>query len=422
MRILKKFFIGFCVLIPVCVIAAAGSPASGVLNEIYVRSSDAKLPEDIETAEEIAAYFEENTGAVELLADAYNADAESLCSRSGRQAFSGKAAEFTYPVIVLPGEKNGYYIDFDGDCGYMVVTDGREVVAFEPSGELSYIRALVDECTVDLYYSIYDGFVYSDETETFVLCESRCAGQEGEVLLSARIPFKLDSRSVCQTAGSGGVGEIENPDSYIRDEYGSGYTVFESNHLDGFEYVTQASLSLYCKREGESLYSEGNCTLSSVYSMLNYLQRVGKFCGMPAGYEVELCNPERDLFYGKYKGNAMYYIRKACLLPCLYVTVRNCACREYGYETDGVEPSAVEGIIESVASEYGYRINAVSSVIPLFSLNIKKEIDEGKPVIWNFFQVRRTGAIHPPLPDTGCIGEHGNFSVFGLIGMLSLRN
>ena len=87
--------------------------------------------------------------------------------------------ELSIPVYITTLEQAGVYLDFNGDNGYMVIIDNYEVVAFETSGDLDYLKDL-DYA----YYSIYDGFVYKTDNET--TCQDlhyfyNCVGYKVEV-------------------------------------------------------------------------------------------------------------------------------------------------------------------------------------------------------------------------------------------------
>ena len=105
--------------------------------------------------ESVANYIVDN---LQLFAQEYNnqLDNESLI-------FEASYCELMLPVYVVSTEQEGIYLDFDGDNGYMVVVDDYLVLAFETSGDLEYLKDV--EYT---YYSIYDGFLYLDESGEYL--------------------------------------------------------------------------------------------------------------------------------------------------------------------------------------------------------------------------------------------------------------
>lgn len=77
--------------------------------------------------------------------------------------FEASYCELMIPVYVVSTDQKGVYIDFNDDNGYMVIVDNYSVLAFETSGDLKYLKNL--EYT---YYSIYDGFLYTDEVGKYI--------------------------------------------------------------------------------------------------------------------------------------------------------------------------------------------------------------------------------------------------------------
>lgn len=139
------------------------------------------------------------------------------------------------------------------------------IVVCESKGDLEYLKG-----EESAFYSIYDGFVYYDiegnliPYEFMQMTEDDWSGLE----LEKSYDGHLENAS--------GDGLIEDASKYVDDKYGKKYCLYAVKHLYRFEYVEQCALSIYKKKVGDAHQSEGNCTLSSIYALLNYLQIVGK--------------------------------------------------------------------------------------------------------------------------------------------------
>lgn len=311
--------------------------------------------------------------AVKAFAAEYNQWAE----QEGKDTFSGSGVEFSREVTLLPDGAGGIYIDFDGDNGYMVLSFPDEAVAFETKGDLQYIRDISLEEKV--YYSIYDGFVSADDEGDF--------SAAGQVPLTQEI-WNEHAGQGAENAKkiknfSGGDGEITDPDGYVKNKYGNGFSVYQSNHIIGYDYVLQNDLSLYYRKVGNCLYGEGNCSLSSIYSIMNHFKNCGRYPMLPEDYDTVILRPSADKFYKKYACSGKYYIEAKKLLPKLYSQVRKIACEYHGYEVGNINPFVIEDIIEKAGKVYGADVNATHLVLWSFEGTLKKELDRGRPIIWN---------------------------------------
>lgn len=303
---------------------------------------------------------------LELLSKAINQEEgnEDLC-------FNATYCEERIPVYVTSLDVDGIYLDFNGNNGYMVVVDDG-VVAFETKGDLAYLKGL-DKC----YYSLSDKFVYYDARSNIVPYEPR------PVLTSEELEkIVLEKKYLGQEQA--GDGTITNPDLYVKDKYGSEYSASKSNSLFRFEYMDQYDLSIYHEIKNGVPYSEGNCVLSSIYALMNYLQSSGKYPKLPASTQKTSYDATKDAFYKTYASKSNYSIETPKTLPKLYLSIRNYAVKNYGYKVGSVFIFNIEDIIKGVAKEYGYKLIKTNHIVCwTYENQVIKEINSGYPTLWN---------------------------------------
>lgn len=314
-------------------------------------------------------------------------------------AFEATSCEFTAPIYVHTFDQEGLYLDFNDDNGYMIVVNDYTVVAFETKGDYSYLRG-----QDYLHYSVYDGFLYDDGTGNFIpyyyqqMTEEDCEEYSKTVLES----YSGQSK--------GKDGTIYDPYAFVKDKYGSGYSVYQQKSLSSYQYVSQYDLSIYYEKKNNSTYSEGNCSLASIYSLMNYLRTSGKYKNLPSGSKVY--SATKDSFYKKYSKKSNYTIEKNKRLPILYYEIREYAKDHYGYEVNGTNPFNIETIIEKVGREYNCNINANHILIWSYEKQVVKEIDAGYPTIWNMANSSSYGS-HTTVV-TGYKTYRKTTSVFGI--------
>lgn len=336
------------------------------------------LPAGQLTEENVQAYVAPDCEAVaEFIADhlsdfvrEYN---ETLAE--GEASLQASYCEATMPVYITTTNQNGVYLDFDGDNGYLIVVDNYEIAAYATQGDLSYLRE-----QETLMYSLYDGFLYYDAEGNLIPYEGTTAMTEAD--WEAYLQTELE-RSYQGQSGNGSDGQIYDPDAFVKDKYGTGYSVYNSNILKNFQYVSQYDLSIYYKLQNGTRYSEGNCSLAAIYALMNYLQASGKYTELPKASAITSYAATKDSFYNKYKQNGNYSITTPKILPKLYASIRNYAITHYGYEVGGTNPFYIATIIQQVGKQYGYTLKANHILIWSYEGQAVKEIDAGYPVIWN---------------------------------------
>lgn len=292
----------------------------------------------------------------------------------GEAPMLATSCEFSVPVYITTTEQDGVYLDFDGDNGYMIVVDNYEIAAYAASGDLPYLRE-----QESALYSLYDGFVYYD-------AEGNLVPYAAEAMTEA--DWEEYSRVVLEKSyngqkGKGSDGQIYNPDAFVKDKYGSGYSVYNSKILKNFQYVSQSDLSVYYEMKDGKKYSEGNCSLAAVYALMNYLQSSGKYPKLPKASSIVSYQATKDTFYNKYKKKSNYVIETPKILPKLYVNIRDYAEKQYGYEVSGSNPFNIGTIVQQVGKQYGYNLKTNHILVWSYENQVVNELKGNHPIIWN---------------------------------------
>lgn len=293
---------------------------------------------------------------VDALADVY-----AQLHPDSDEVFEGQSVELMLPVTIISTDSVGTYIDFDGDNGYMVVQGNNDVIAWEISGDLMYLKDL--EST---YFSIVDGFGYLDGG-SFVLYETNAADQESVVVGS---PYQGQ-----QVAGDG---TIIAPAQYMVDRYDSHYQLISVDFLNyTFQYVNQMDYSFYRTANNAS---EGNCALSSIFALLNYLGLSGK-CDLPSIDDTHRYSCTIDPFYEIYAEDPAYNVQTSLLLPELYYTVRRYAINPFCYQTSGLDTAYIDDVTEMAAEHYSNSLDATVRSLGNFDSHVVSELAQDDPVI-----------------------------------------
>lgn len=200
------------------------------------------------------------------------------------------ATSIEYSSIIYLVEDNNYgvYIDFNKDNGYIVSTGNYNIYELKVKGDLDYLRK-----EPAIYYSYLDGFLYVDKNDTYQRYEEvevtdTCLGQQ-------------DSSTVYSGQSEAGDGKIDPLliSDYISERYPS-YTYVSSSNNDlraSFPYSNQYCTSYYIKQYTDSTgtvipnsdsWSEGNCVLNAVYSVILDWANRGYINNIPTSLNDEL--------------------------------------------------------------------------------------------------------------------------------------
>lgn len=140
-----------------------------------------------------------------------------------------------------------------------------------------------------------------------------------------------------------GYGGITNCKSYLKDRYGGTVSLSSSK-----------SLSMANFKQGDLEKDANNCTLAAITRILYYYYKNG---------------------YTKINSN---YNK-------IYKKVKSIATKYYGYTSKkGTFPTKINNIVEHVLDDYGYGKSKCNGIyIWSFNNEVKKQIDNNKPVIMN---------------------------------------
>ena len=276
--------------------------------------------------------------------------------------FTGTSVEFTLPVTVVSTGEVGTYLDFDGNNGYMVIVNGNDVIKWEASGDLVYLKELDST-----YYSVVDGFgFYVDDV--FTIYQSDIDAD-----------FEIRPGSAYNGQQLAGEGTILNVSEYMIDRYDSHYYLKEIDFLDGsFEYEDMAQYSIY---NSINSGNEGNCALTAVYVAMNYLKMSNKCPSLPASSARVIHHAEYDPFFEEYNNDEGYSIRSPITLPVLYYAIRHRAIDNYSYERYGINVIYLDNLIEEVSITYNAGITSSIHTLGSFETYIQPSIDSSIPVI-----------------------------------------
>ena len=307
----------------------------------------------LKNSEECVSFIEENFSTV---MDEYN-----LAHAEESEPCRATSIEGRAEIYITDIEKYGIYLDFDGDNGYLLVTENYHLYEFEPTGDLKYLK------NVDFaYYSSFDGFMYMDsvfgtlERYDYVDNSNELYGAEkvdGDSLFS--------QSGLTASAGQDSKGHIYDIDAYVADVYPD-YKYVKRYMGTAYEWIYQDDTSLYYRHVGEDTWTEGNCVINATYSMMNDWVRRRKFSWLPSGtVDYRGCMPGDPLYskYGTGTYNGWVPRRDESLdaMPALYMELRSYAIT-YGYLPDkGMLSAYIIDMVKRVGTTRGYTMNMLKS-------------------------------------------------------------
>ena len=274
-------------------------------------------------------------------------------------------------VINVTNNTQAVYLDFNEDNGYAVIGNDYLMLDFATSGDLYFLRD-----KDKLLFSEFDGFVYKTENGY------------------ARYHFEYPDEEYWENVGyekfyngqyhgeGEGSGFITNPTAYIKDRYGNGYSAMSPKVLSGYTNVYQNDYGNYVSSTG---YGEGNCTLSAMLGIMQYLRDCKSMSKIPNS-NVSV-NPVNDSFYTKLINQG--YTASTVTVPSIYSTIREKAIN-YGYtaSSNAWTSTNMANIYKDVMNEFGYSNNMANRyawmiLVWSFESQVKAEIDAGYPTMWN---------------------------------------
>ena len=280
----------------------------------------------------------------------------------GEEPFNATYVEFRIPIRILTLATEGVYLDFDGNNGYMILADDYELVAMETSGDLPYLRELDYS-----YYAVNDGFMYPTEDGEYEYYEIEVIDETDE-----EVEYGNWAQSGTQV--------ITDIRTYLNNTYGGSYWIHKTNnHLSNFTCFNQMDTSVYLPIVNGTANSEGNCSLNSIFTVLNFYRSRNRMPNLPAPTDMITVNPENDSFYSKYASTGNYFIAPT-ELPKLYNSIRNYAIKTHGYQVGGFSGNNTLSTMKSVASQYGYSIDGWDLSSLSYESRVMKDIDASYPL------------------------------------------
>ncbi|MBQ9071461.1 MAG: hypothetical protein IJY23_08995 [Clostridia bacterium] len=335
-----------------------------IASALTQKSQEQELENSLENSEDCLEFIKENFSKV---ISEYNKSniSENLCKAT--------YIESQTKVHMTDINKYGFYLDFDGNNGYLLITADYHLYEFEPIGELSYLKNVEFA-----YYNSFDKFMYIDsKTGTlerydyhFEISENSSAADCSASTLN------FNSESADGQDSDGGDGKIYNIDSYVSDVYPE-YEYVSRYIMCGYEWIYQSNTSIYQRVTSDSVNSEGNCVINAIYSVMNDWYRRGRFQWLPSGTVDYYLILQNDVFYDKYGTNTYNnwtynYPNRLRKIPALYSELRTYAIN-YGYIPEsGMKSSYIPSMVSDLATSHGYTLNMSST--SSFE-NVKNEID-----------------------------------------------
>lgn len=247
-------------------------------------------------------------------------------------------------IYILDCDGYGVYIDFDGSNGYVLVSLDYVIYELCTSGDLDYLKNV----SFAYYYSA-DGFLYK-------------TGQNYE-----RYANGFGTGISLQAAGQTGDGDgfITDMNSYVADRYPDYEFVKMVNNISNYTITRQINTSYYVHYVNGAVFSEGNCALNTMYSVLNSWQKNGILPDIPSENEKVdwLANIENDKLYAKYgtgqSGDGDYWTVNRefgfSQMPLLYDRIRTYTITNYNYNPEaGINVDQVAETINFVAHYADY--------------------------------------------------------------------
>lgn len=365
----KRFYAALTLLLAFLALLVGSFYVPGISASAYAQDLSEKkeaesaesgtIPDSIEKSRELLSYLEKNFPV--FVAEYNAAHPENMLSAT--------SIEFSQSVYCSEEETYGLYLDFDGECGYAVITGENTVLELCTDGDLAELR---DEET--LIYSRQDGFVSYDGDGN--LQRVFDVEDDGERMDSSAMSANSDEETDRD-------GEFSNDeiDDYVAEQYPD-YALSSVNETlaESFDFASQLSTTYYMRykctsggtRTGGWL-TEGNCSLTAMFNVMRSWEENDKVNGIDCTDTVDVWNNiEADSQYRKYgdgdvfqaddgtwyiwltnsekNGDSVYYLK---ILPELYANIRAYAIANNGYTPlSGYYYSDVPETMMDVASDY----------------------------------------------------------------------
>lgn len=351
----------------VLMISAFSTLTPLIASAAEVISDNYELEMSLQKSEECVEFIETNFSQVINEYNIYHQDEGIICEAT---FIEGKT-----PIYMTDENKYGFYLDFNDDNGYLLITEGYTLYEFEPIGDLSYLKEVESA-----YYSSFDGFMYLSDAGSLERYDY--VDRTNEYCGTTDSSFNSVADDLTGAAGQLGTddGCIYNIDAYVAEVYPK-YEYVTRYMITDYEWVYQWDHSVYESDDG----SEGNCVINATYSMMNDWIRRGRFSWLPTGTIDYSTVVNNDPLFGRYGNRTTGTWRVNSNtntlrnLPELYMELRAYAI-EYGYLPDqGMQSSRIIDMVARVASSRGYTMNMKKT--SSFDSNVKYQLNTNKACV-----------------------------------------
>lgn len=317
-----------------------------------------------------------------LFVQKYN---ESSCEK-----LNASYVEKSFKIMIVDhdGQKNGVFLDFDYENGYLIVGDEYLIYDFNINAESPYKNINSESYC----YSTISGYLYLKDGEYINVEEERNMNKNclDDISFSSK---KYEGQD------KAGCGHISDTGKYMCDKFGSGWNLSSNKSLSmpSGKYTSQMNLSCYIdySYNGDSLSysSEGNCWFVSSYIVLQSLaDATNSYKDNVNSYRVDFSKPsmphidnivnydpkiyenslykkvfndDGDNISGIIKSSSGKIHYKTELnntsFPKLYTDVRRFVYNTYGKVNSGTVYNTAY-IINEVGKQYGYNFKSKGTI------------------------------------------------------------
>lgn len=358
------------------------------VSTIYLNNSSEYSIETVDSTSSVTPYkgaelICENLVKFESYFNETNPDLEPLTATS---------VENVIPLYIENqcGQTDGVLIDLNDEFGYITIGYDFEIFDIQAKGN----QPFYDYSGYEYFFSTTTGYSYYDTNLNDWASVNKDNISEEKDWGSIELNQKTYKG---QDGNAKGNGKIKNPDDYVLDKYGSGYSICDSNILD-MDIYTQLQLSVYYQNgnKKDNYSSEGNCWIVSAFHVLQYLAKT-EYTDMYSNREIVYNAKDREPnIYSKHFDNNdkcketiiqdnkvvdKWYLSNN-KFPELYTEVRELVDSEFK-KCDGGTEAQTSYIVKKIAKNYGHKIGFSNYFRwGAYADYVKYKIDKNIPCIW----------------------------------------
>ncbi len=269
---------------------------------------------------------------------------------------------YLQPILIFNGEsyEEGYFIDFNDDNGYITV--GNDFSIYDISFERESVAA--DGILNNFEFSIHDGYDYDRKiVETMDIETAEFYN-----------PSNYD--------GTDSQGKITNLPDYVKDKYGSGYSLYAGKRVTTMSGERQSTQSVYIHYKDGIYYSEGNCGLISASNYLKYLYTNREFTNIPYNsYEYYYPQVNEVNLFNARNSDSSYTVSNPKYMRTALADIRREAYRING-GPEGLTVWESRDLLNHAMSRYGYSTRF--KIIEIWSYStVTSRINNNQALLWS---------------------------------------